>query len=48
MPLKYRVLTIVALCMVSIWALFPRTERIRYRGADGLLHADTSRRIPLR
>ena len=48
MPLKYRVLTIVALCLVSIWALFPRTERIRYRGADGHLHADTSRRIPLR
>ena len=48
MPLKYRVLTIVALCLVSIWALFPRRERIRYRGADGLLHADTARRIPLR
>ena len=48
MPLKYRVLTIVGLCLVSIWALFPRKETIRYRGADGLLHTDTSRRIPLR
>jgi preprotein translocase subunit SecD len=48
MSLKYRVLVIVALCLASIWALFPRKERIRYRGADGLLHADTSRRIPLR
>ena len=48
MPLKYRVLTIVALCLVSIWALFPRKGNIRYRGTDGLLHADTSRRIPLR
>ena len=48
MPLRYRVLTILALCLVSIWALFPRKETTRYRGADGLLHTDTSRRIPLR
>jgi protein-export membrane protein SecD/preprotein translocase SecF subunit len=38
----------VALCLLSIWALFPRKETIRYRGADGLLYADTSRRVPLR
>jgi len=48
MPLKYRVLTIVALVALSIWALFPRDVTTRVRGADGLLHEETMRRVPLR
>ena len=47
MPLKYRVLTIVALCLVSVWFLFPRNVTQRQRGSDGLLHDVTFRRIPL-
>jgi preprotein translocase subunit SecD len=48
MPLKYRILTIVALCLVSLWALFPRDVTTRVRGADGILHDETQRKIPLR
>src|SRR5438874_2361568 len=48
MPLKYRVLTIVALCLVSIWALFPRDVTMRVRGTDGLLHEETARHVPLK
>ncbi|MFI5228915.1 MAG: protein translocase subunit SecD [Gemmatimonadales bacterium] len=48
MPLKYRILTIVALCLVSVWSLFPRDETTRVRGADGILHDVTDRRVPLR
>jgi preprotein translocase subunit SecD len=47
MPLKYRVLTIVALCLASIWFLFPRNVTQRQRGPDGLLHDVTFRRVPL-
>jgi preprotein translocase subunit SecD len=46
--LKYRLLVIAALCVWSIWALIPRTVQIQSRGKDGLLHADTVRRVPLR
>jgi len=48
MPLKYRVVTIVALCLISLWALFPRDVTTRVRGADGVLHDETSRHVPLR
>ena len=48
MPLKYRILTIVALCLVSIWSLFPRDVTTRVRGADGVLRDETQRKIPLR
>src|SRR5512146_1044947 len=48
MPLKYRILTIVALCLMSVWALFPRDVTRRVRGADGILHDQTQRKIPLR
>jgi preprotein translocase subunit SecD len=48
MPLKYRVLTIVALCALSIWAMNPRDVTTLVRGADGLLHEETVRRVPLR
>ena len=47
MPLKYRVLTIVGLCLVSIFFLFPRNVTTRERGPDGLLHDVTVRHVPL-
>ena len=47
MPLKYRVLTIVGLCLVSIFFLFPRNVTQRVRGPDGLLHDETVRHVPL-
>lgn len=46
--LKYRILTILVLCAVSIWALFPRNVTQRVRGADGLLHDVVTRHVPLR
>ena len=48
MPLKYRILTIVALCLVSGYLLFPRDVTTRVRGTDGILHDETSRHVPLR
>jgi preprotein translocase subunit SecD len=48
MPLKYRVLTIVALCLASIWALFPRNVTTREIGSDRLMHDVTTRHVPLR
>lgn len=47
MNLKYRLLLIAALCLVSIGALFPRNQTTQVRGKDGNLHPVTSRRIPL-
>jgi preprotein translocase subunit SecD len=47
MSLKYRILTIIGLCLVSVWFLFPRNVTRRERGPDGLLHEVTHRRIPL-
>src|SRR6185437_1971183 len=47
MPLKYRVLTIVGLCLLSAFFLFPRNITQRVRGADGLMHDETSRHVPL-
>jgi preprotein translocase subunit SecD len=48
MPLKYRILIIVGLCLASIYLLFPRDVTTRYRGADGVLRDETSRHVPLR
>src|SRR4051794_31185561 len=48
MPLKYRVLTIVALCLASLWALFPRNVTQRERDANGVMHDTTVRHVPLR
>jgi preprotein translocase subunit SecD len=48
MPLKYRVLTIVVLCLASIWALFPRNVTTREIGSDRLMHDVTTRHVPLR
>src|SRR5262249_30193613 len=47
MSLKYRLLTILGLCLVSLWFLFPRNVTQRERGPDGLLHDVTRRRVPL-
>jgi preprotein translocase subunit SecD len=47
MPLKYRVLTIVGLCLLSVWFLFPRNVTQRRRGSDGRLQDVTFRRVPL-
>lgn len=47
MSLKYRILTILGLCLVSVWFLFPRNVTQRERGPDGLLHDVTFRRVPL-
>jgi preprotein translocase subunit SecD len=45
--LKYRLATIVALIIASIWALWPRTviERVK---RDGVFVFDTVRRVPLK
>ena len=45
--LKYRLLLIAALCLVSLGALFPRNQTVQVRGKDGHLHPVTSRRVPL-
>jgi preprotein translocase subunit SecD len=47
MSLKYRILTILGLCLVSLWFLFPRNVTQRERGPDGLLRDVTHRRVPL-
>src|SRR3954462_5669369 len=48
MPLKYRLLTILGLCVVSVWFLFPRNVTRRERNAQtGLLNDVTYRRVPL-
>src|SRR3954467_3861625 len=46
--LKYRIGAIVALCLVSLWALFPRNVKVQQRGADGILRDTIQRHVPLR
>ena len=48
MPLKWRVTIIVALCAVSLWALFPRDVTVRTRNAQGVLQNTTVRKVPLK
>jgi preprotein translocase subunit SecD len=48
MPLKWRVLTIIGLCLVSVFFLFPRNVTQRVRGPDGVLRDVTARHTPLR
>ena len=48
MPLKWRVTVIVALCALSLWALFPRDVTVRTRNAQGVLQNEKVRRVPLR
>ena len=47
MPLKYRVLTIVGLVLLSLFFLFPRNVTQRVRGPDGVLRDETVRLVPL-
>jgi preprotein translocase subunit SecD len=47
MPLKYRVLTIVGLVLISLFFLFPRNVTQRVRGTDGVLRDETVRHVPL-
>jgi protein-export membrane protein SecD len=46
--LKYRIGLIVALCLISVWALFPRNVKVQQRGADGVLRDTIQRHVPLR
>ena len=46
--LKYRIGAIIALCVLSLWALFPRNIKVQQRGADGVLRDTIQRHVPLR
>jgi preprotein translocase subunit SecD len=46
--LKSRIAVIVALCALSIWALFPRNVKVRERGSDGVYREVVQRHVPLR
>ena len=46
--LKYRLLLIGGLILVSVWALFPRDVKTRQRHADGTFFDTTVHRVPLR
>src|SRR5690349_24406679 len=46
--LKYRIGAIIALCLLSLWALFPRDVKVQQRGADGILRDTIQRHVPLR
>lgn len=46
--LKYRLLTIVASILVSVWFLVPRNQTVKFRGADGILRDTVERHVPLR
>src|SRR5690348_4963347 len=48
MPLKYRISIILALCALSIWALFPRDVTVRVRDQNGVLRDERFRRVPLK
>ncbi|MEO7084702.1 MAG: protein translocase subunit SecD [Gemmatimonadaceae bacterium] len=48
MPLKYRVLTIIGLCLLSAFFLFPRNVTERVTGKNGVMHDTTMRSVPLR
>ena len=46
--LKYRLLLIGGLILLSVWALFPRDVKTRQRHADGTFFDTTVHRVPLR
>jgi preprotein translocase subunit SecD len=48
MSLKYRLITIAALILASVWALFPRPIIERRQAAGGGFVNDTVRRMPLK
>jgi preprotein translocase subunit SecD len=45
--LQWRLVAIVAALAASAWFLFPRDVTVKRRGADGILHENVERRIPL-
>src|SRR5262245_9941419 len=47
MSLKYRILTILGLCLVSFWFLFPRTVTVRELCKDGFLRDVPVLLVPL-
>src|SRR5690242_10800577 len=46
--LKYRIGLIIGLCLLSIWALFPRNVTVRQIESDGTVHDVVQRHVPLR
>src|SRR5258705_845183 len=46
--LKYRLGIILALSLLSVYALYPRDVKSRQRRADGTFYDTTTRRVPLR
>ena len=46
--LKWRLVIIGALSLLSVWALFPRDVKTRQRRADGTFYDTLTRRVPLR
>ena len=46
--LKWRLITIGVLSLLSLWALFPRDVKTRQRRPDGTFYDTVTRRIPLR
>ncbi len=46
--LKWRLIIIGVLSLVSLWALFPRDVKTRQRRPDGTFYDTVSRRVPLR
>ncbi|MEP6732692.1 MAG: protein translocase subunit SecD, partial [bacterium] len=46
--LKYRLLLIGGLVLVSVWALFPRDVKTRLRRPDGTFYDTVMRKVPLR
>jgi preprotein translocase subunit SecD len=46
--LKWRLIIIGALSLLSIWALFPRDVKTRQRRPDGTFYDTVTRRVPLR
>src|ERR1051325_6212252 len=46
--LRYRLITIVVLTIVSVWALFPRNKTVRVRQQDGSMRDEVQRHVPLK
>jgi len=46
--LRNRLIGILLLSAVAVWALFPRNRTVRQRGSDGVLRESVERHVPLR
>ena len=46
--LRNRLIGILLLSAVAVWALFPRNRTLRQRGTDGVLRESVERHVPLR